>query len=227
MLWSRRALKHLDRVVVVDDGSIDRTVDCLRELPVTVIRHPHNLGKAAALWRGMQHAMTQGAAAVITLDADGQHEPSDIPALIDVHRCDPSAIIIGARLHHSRSIPWPRYLANLMANFWVSWAAGHRIQDSQSGFRLYPTRLLQAAGLQCDATSGFAFESEMLIEAGRIGIPIRMVPVSVVYGRHLRHSHFRQVQDVVASLAWWPANCSPSGSILPDCSRADVLLPCY
>ena len=110
-----RALKYLDRIVVVDDGSTDRTADCLRELPVTILRHPHNLGKAAALWHGMQHAMQQGATAVITLDADGQHEPSDIPALIDVHRCDPSAIVIGARLHASRIIPWPRYLANLTA----------------------------------------------------------------------------------------------------------------
>jgi UDP:flavonoid glycosyltransferase YjiC (YdhE family) len=189
-------LKHLDRVVVVDDGSIDRTVDCLRELPVTVIRHPHNLGKAAALWRGMQYAMTEGAAAVLTLDGDGQHDPDDIPALITLHRCDPSAIIIGARLHHSRRIPWLRLLANRVANFWVSWAAGQRIHDSQSGFRLYPTSLLNAAGSRCDPTSGFAFESEILIEAGRMGIPIRVVPVSTTYGRHLRQSHFRQVHDV-------------------------------
>ena len=191
-----RALKHLDRIVVVDDGSCDETARCLRELPVTILRHPYNLGKAAALWHGMQHALAQGATAVITIDADGQHEPSDIPALIDVHRCDPSAIVIGARLHASRTIPWPRYLANLTANFWISWAAGLRIQDSQSGFRLYPMTVLQAVGPHCDVTSGFAFESELLIEAGRMGIPIRMVPVSVIYGRHLRHSHFRQVRDV-------------------------------
>jgi UDP:flavonoid glycosyltransferase YjiC (YdhE family) len=144
----------------------------------------------------MQHAMAQGATAVITLDGDGQHEPSDIPALIDIHRCDPSAIVIGARLHAGRTIPWQRYLANVIANFWISWAAGFRIHDSQSGFRLYPMTVLQAVGPQCDATSRFAFESELLIEAGRIGVPIRMVPVSVIYGRHLRHSHFRKVRDV-------------------------------
>lgn len=190
-------LKYLDRVVVVDDGSCDQTVECLRELPVTVIRHPRNLGKAAALWRGMQYAMTQDATAVITLDGDGQHDPKDIPALITMHRCDPSAIVIGARLHARQTIPWRRYLANHVANFWVSWAAGSRIQDSQSGFRLYPAAVLNAVGSRCDAMSGFAFESELLIEAGRIGIPIRTVPVSVIYGRHLRQSHFRQVRDVV------------------------------
>ena len=168
-----QTLKYLDRVVVVDDGSADQTVDCLRELPVTVLRHPRNLGKAAALWLGMQHAMTQGATAVVTLDGDGQHDPGDIPALITLHRRDPSAIVIGARLHASSAIPWLRYLANRVANFWISWAAGSRVPDSQSGFRLYPTAVLNAVGSRCDATSGFAFESELLIEAGRIGVPIR------------------------------------------------------
>lgn len=190
-------LKHLDRVVVVDDGSTDRTVDCLGEVPVTILRHSRNLGKAAALWRGMQHAMAQGAVAVITVDGDGQHDPADIPALLDLHRRHPSAIIIGARLHMRRAIPRLRYVANRVANFWISWAAGCRIQDSQSGFRLYPMAVLNAVAPQCDATSGFAFESELLIEAGRQGVPIRTVPVSAIYGRHLRHSHFRQVGDVV------------------------------
>lgn len=192
-----QTLKYLDRVVVVDDGSVDQTVECLRELPVTVLRHPRNLGKAAALWRGMQHAVTQGATAVVTLDGDGQHDPGDIPALITLHRRDPSGIVIGARLHASSAIPWLRYLANLVANFWVSWAAGSHVPDSQSGFRLYPTAVLTAVGSQCDTTSGFAFESELLIEAGRIGVPIRTVPVSASYGRHLRQSHFRKVRDVV------------------------------
>jgi UDP:flavonoid glycosyltransferase YjiC (YdhE family) len=192
-----QTLKYLDRVVVVDDGSVDHTVECLRELPVTVLRHPRNLGKAAALWRGMQHAVAQGATAVVTLDGDGQHDPGDIPALITLHRRDPSAIVIGARLHAGSAIPWLRYLANRAANFWVSWAAGSHVPDSQSGFRLYPTVVLKAVGSQCDATSGFAFESELLIEAGRIDVPIRTVPVSAIYGPHLRQSHFRKVRDVV------------------------------
>jgi glycosyltransferase involved in cell wall biosynthesis len=189
-------LKYVDRVVVVDDGSSDQTADALRELPITLIRHPQNLGKAAALWRGMQQAMAQGATAVITIDGDGQHDPADIPSLITLHQCHPSAIIIGSRLHRGRAIPWLRYVANRIANFWISWAAGSRIPDSQSGFRLYPMAVLHAVGSRCDATSGFAFESELLIEAGRIGVRIRTVPVSAIYGRHLRHSHFRQVRDV-------------------------------
>jgi UDP:flavonoid glycosyltransferase YjiC (YdhE family) len=191
-----RTLRYIHLVIVVDDGSSDRTAEAIRELPVTVLRHPHNQGKAAALWLGMQYALERGAAAVLTLDGDGQHEPDDIPALIAMHRRDPMAIIIGARFRRKQAIPWLRAIAHRTANFWVSWAAGYQIQDSQSGFRLYPAAVLNKAGSRCDPTSGFAFESEVLIEAGRMGIPIRAVPVPAIYGRHLRRSHFRQMRDV-------------------------------
>lgn len=191
-----RTLRYIRRVIIVDDGSCDRTAEALRELPVTVLRHPHNRGKAAALWQCMQYALEHGATAIITLDGDGQHEPGDIPALIAMHRRDPLAIVIGARFRQRQAIPWLRYLANRTSNFWISWAAGYQIQDSQSGFRLYPAAVLNTAGSRCDPTSGFAFESEVLIEAGRMGIPIRAAPVPAIYGRHLRRSHFRQERDV-------------------------------
>ena len=194
---ARRTLKHVRRVIVVDDGSQDDTSAALRDLPVTVLRHPHNMGKAAALWRGMQYAVGHEVMAIITLDGDGQHEPEDIPALIAMHRKDPLAIVIGSRLHDACDIPMARYIANRVANFWISWAARQRIVDSQSGFRVYPTSVLSAVGSLCDPTAGFVFESEVLIEAGRKGIRIRSVPVSTVYGRHLRRSHFRQVRDII------------------------------
>jgi UDP:flavonoid glycosyltransferase YjiC (YdhE family) len=191
-----RALKQVSRVIVVDDGSSDGTTEALRDVPVVLLRHDRNLGKAVALWRGMQHAIVEGATAIITLDGDGQHEPESIPALLAVHRRNPDALIIGSRLHEAHAIPLARYLANRAANFWLSWAAGHPLADSQSGFRLYPTMVLRSLALSCDRTNGFVFESELLIEAGRYGVPIRFVPVSAVYGRHLRRSHFRQVRDI-------------------------------
>lgn len=191
-----RALIYVPQVIVIDDGSSDGTANALRDLPVTLLRHGRNLGKAAALWRGMQQAIGFGVAGVITLDGDGQHEPESIPALIALHRRFPDAIIIGSRLHDAHVIPMARYLANRVANFWLSWASGQPIADSQSGFRLYPATALSSLALVCDRTNGFVFESELLIEAGRQGIPIRSVPVSAVYGRHLRRSHFRQVRDI-------------------------------
>ncbi|HET6675233.1 MAG TPA: glycosyltransferase [Nitrospiraceae bacterium] len=191
-----RTLKFTPHVIVIDDGSNDGTAEALHDLPVVLLRQPGNLGKAAALWRGMQAAIGQGATAIITLDGDGQHEPESIPALVAMHRRVPSAIIIGSRLHDARHIPMMRYLANRVANFWISWAAGQSIADSQSGFRLYPTSLLGSLALTCDRSAGFVFESEVLIEAGRKGVRIQSVPVSAVYGRHLRRSHFRQGRDI-------------------------------
>ncbi|MGH7257575.1 MAG: glycosyltransferase [Nitrospiraceae bacterium] len=191
-----RTLEYVAQVIVVDDGSSDNTAMACHDLPVTVLRHSHNLGKAAALWRGMQYAIEHEITAIITLDGDGQHEPEDIPALIAMHRKDPLAIVIGSRLHDARDIPMARYIANRVANFWISWASRQPIADSQSGFRVYPASVLSAVGSLCDRTAGFVFESEVLIEAGRKGIRIRSVPVSSVYGRHLRRSHFRQVRDI-------------------------------
>ncbi|HEY6084692.1 MAG TPA: glycosyltransferase, partial [Nitrospira sp.] len=191
-----RTLEFVPRVIVVDDGSSDNTAAACHNLPVMMLRQSRNLGKAAALWRGMQCALERNATTIITLDGDGQHDPEDIPALIAKHRYDPLAIVIGSRLHNARRIPWARYMANRVANFWISWAAGQPIDDSQSGFRVYPASVLRSVGSRCDHAAGFVFESEVLIEAGRKGIPIRSVPVSVQYGRHLRESHFRQGRDI-------------------------------
>jgi UDP:flavonoid glycosyltransferase YjiC (YdhE family)/GT2 family glycosyltransferase len=191
-----RALVHVTNVIVVDDGSCDGTAEALKGVPVLLLRHERNLGKAAALWRGMQQAIMDGATAIITLDGDGQHEPESIPALLALHRRNPDALIIGSRLHDAHAIPTARYVANRVANFWLSWAAGHPLADSQSGFRLYPAMVLSSLALACDRTTGFVFESELVIEAGRHGVPIRFVPIAAVYGRHLRRSHFRHVRDI-------------------------------
>ncbi|ODT46567.1 MAG: hypothetical protein ABS70_00580 [Nitrospira sp. SCN 59-13] len=193
-----RTLYYVEQVVVVDDGSTDQTVSSLRELPVTVLRHAKNLGKAAALRRGMQYAVAQGAGAIITLDGDGQHDPAAIPALLALHRLDPRAIVVAARRRHRHTIPRLRVLAQRIADFWISLAAGCTVEDSQSGFRLYPISAWTAAGWPCDSSSGFVFESEILIEAGRSGIPIRSVPISAIYGRHLRQSHFQSGRDIAA-----------------------------
>lgn len=193
-----RTLRYVDCVVVVDDGSTDLTAAALRELPVTVLRHPRNLGKAAAIRRGMQYAVAQGSGAIITLDGDGQHDPADIPTLLAMHRRDPHAIVIAARRRHRHNIPRLRALAQRIADGWISLAAGCAVEDSQSGFRLYPVSAWTAAGWPCDPASGFVFESEILIEAGRSGIPIRSVPVSAIYGRHLRQSHFQSGRDIAA-----------------------------
>lgn len=200
-----RALRQLAHVIVVDDGSTDTTAAELEGLPVKLLRNPENQGKAAALWRGMQYALAQGVEAVVTLDADGQHEPEDVPRLLAAHQSDPRAMVIGARLHDRSKIPMARYCANRFANFWIAWAAGVPLADSQSGFRIYPAALLKSVDVAHDRSAGFVFESEILIEAGRRGMLILTVPIRAIYSSHGRASHFRELLDtarIVHMVAW-------------------------
>jgi glycosyltransferase involved in cell wall biosynthesis len=193
---AERTLRQVGTLIVVDDGSRDGTSAALEGLPLEVLRHPVNLGKGASLWHGMQRALELGARAVVTLDGDGQHRPEDIPALLAAHREQPEAIVIGSRLHLRDEIPALRYRANRCADFWIGLVAGRRFSDTQSGFRVYPARLLREARVDHGPTARFAFESEILIEAGRLGIASVAVPVSVSYRGLARASHFASVADV-------------------------------
>jgi len=193
---AERTLAYLAKVIIVDDGSSDGTAKELAGLPVTLIRNPRNLGKSASLWRGIALALAEGAEAVVTLDADGQHRPEDIPRLLEAHRRDPAALVVGARLHNSSAIPSERYYANRFANFWIAWAAGQRMQDSQSGFRVYPAPLLLALPTRVGRAVSFVFESEALIEAGRRGTRLEWVAIPAIYAPRGRPSHFRPIVDV-------------------------------
>ncbi len=192
---AERTLRQVGALIVVDDGSGDGTGAALAGLPLELLRHPVNLGKGATLWRGMQRALERGARAVITLDGDGQHRPEDIPALLAAHRRQPEAIVIGSRLHLREEMPALRYRANRCADLCVRLAAGRGFPDTQSGFRVYPVRLLREARVDHGASARFAFESEILIEAGRLGIEGVAVPVTVAYRGLARASHFANVAD--------------------------------
>lgn len=184
-------------VIVVDDGSTDATAQCVADLPLTLLRLPHNQGKATALWHGMEHALQQGTTAVMTMDADGQHRAQDIPRLLEASRAHPDRLIIGSRMHDRSQFPRSRYLANRFANFWVAWAAGYPLCDSQSGFRIYPASLLRAYQAARHPIHGFVFESEVIIEAGRRGYAPLAVPIPAIYVASARKSHFRPVLDIV------------------------------
>jgi glycosyltransferase involved in cell wall biosynthesis len=192
---ARRAGHYTDLVIVVNDGSADATARELDSLPVTLLNNPANLGKGKSLLRGARLALEQGATAIITLDGDGQHRPEDIPLLLEKAAANPDTIIIAARLHNRRCAPPLRRFANGFADFWISWAAGYRIRDSQSGFRLYPAAIFQ----QCPTTSdNFVFESEILIDAARQGIYSKGVAIDTVYHHNSRSSHYRPASDTCA-----------------------------
>jgi len=195
---ARRARRHADAVIVVDDGSRDGTAAAVAGLDVTLIRHARNLGKGASLADGIARALEGGADAVLTLDADGQHEPEDIPRLVAAWRAHPGDVIVGARLRHAERAPRLRKAANRVADFWIGWAAGQAIDDTQSGFRLYPAPLLARLSVPPRPGRGFVFEAELLIEAARAGAHVRSVSIDSIYGPDARPSHFRPVADVAA-----------------------------
>lgn len=188
------ALEQSDDVIVIDDGSIDKTIEKLKGLSITLIKHKQNKGKAASLWDGFIAAIESGADAIITIDGDGQHSPEDIPLLLTKSEQYPNDIIIGARLADKSAIPAKRYYANKFANFWIAWAAGYPIADSQSGFRLYPKALF--SNLIISIEDSFVFESEILIKAAQRGIYSHPVKIPAVYKKGARPSHFRGVHDI-------------------------------
>ncbi len=191
-----RTLKFATNLIIVDDGSTDDTIDCIKDLNITIIEHETNKGKSASLWDGMQRALNKGAEAIITLDGDGQHSPEDIPTILKKHDQHPNALVIAARLLNRQNAPRARLFANQFADFWVSWASGQCIYDSQSGFRLYPAAVLKTVNVRHDYTRGFVFESEIIIESCRSNFPCVAVPIKSVYHKNARPSHFRPVMDI-------------------------------
>ncbi len=186
----------VDLVVVVDDGSVDGTADALPEA-IRVIRHPRNRGKAAALVSGFEAALDAGAERVVTLDGDGQHRPSDLPALLAAQSETPRGLALAARLTERDNAPWIRSLANRVADFWVSLAAGQKIRDTQSGFRVYPRELLEQLDLPSERAHGFVFESEILIEACWRGYRIVTVSIPALYHQQGRSSHYLPLTDTL------------------------------
>ena len=198
---AERSLRQCARVIVVDDGSTDGTAEALEGLDVHVLRHERNEGKAASLWDGFQHALASDTDMVVTLDGDGQHQPEDVSRMLSAANEHPHRVIVAARLKGRESYPAARRRANRFADFWISWAAGHPIADSQSGQRLYPAALLRQLAVRHDTRAAFTFESEALIEAARLGYTTVAVTVVAIYDPDGRPSHFRPVRDIARIVA--------------------------
>ena len=198
---TRRVLPHVRWVIVVDDGSSDATPAVLSGLPVQVLANTTNAGKSASLLRGFEHAMALGADAVVTLDADGQHRPEDIPRLLRAAARRPGEIVIGARLRGRERMPALRRFGNAMADFWISWASGYPIRDTQSGMRVYPRDAIACVRSRVANGSGFVLESEILIEAARAGCYASWIAIDTIYGATSRGSYYRALDDTLAIVA--------------------------
>lgn len=198
----RAALEHL-AVIVVDDGSADATAAVARAAGATVIEQRPNQGKGAALRTGFRQALDEDAEAVLTLDADGQHDPAEIPRFLATWASPPADrkprpdLVIGRR--NFRAMPPIRRLSNELGRRAFSWAVGRDIPDNQSGYRLVSARL--AAATLDSTEQGFAFEVEQITTCIRMGGTIAWVPIRTIYAgapSHIRPiAHLREFIRIV------------------------------
>jgi len=170
-------------VLVVDDGSSDNTRGVAEAAGAQVIRQEPNQGKGAALRAGFRWALANGYEAVITLDADGQHDPAEIPGFLDAYTQNKADLIIGAR--DFSQMPAVRRWANTTGQKLFSWALGKPVRDNQSGYRLISRRLMEAV-LE-SAESGFEFEVEMIVVCVRRGMKLDWVSIRTIYGDQGSH----------------------------------------
>jgi glycosyltransferase involved in cell wall biosynthesis len=179
-------------LLVVDDGSTDGTAERLIGLNVEVKRHPRNRGKGAALRTGFSWAVENGYSAVITLDSDGQHDPSAIPRLLAAATEGNFDILIASRASQFGEMAGLRNSWNRFGVWCVKKKTGFEITDSQSGFRYYSTRILRNIQLTAD---GYALEMEVLMKAWRAGLTIGSLPIAARVADGRSTSHFRPVRD--------------------------------
>ena len=175
-------LEHLP-VLVIDDGSKDDTAATAERSGAAVLRQIPNQGKGAALRAGFRRAIDEGFEGVITLDADGQHDPVEIPKFLEAYQTKQADLIIGAR--NFDQMPFVRRLANSSGQKLFSWALGQPVQDNQSGYRLISRRLLEV--LLTSDEQGFEFEVEMIVTCIQQGFKLDWVPIQTIYAGESSH----------------------------------------
>lgn len=188
-------LEITNHAIVVNDGATDSTPKILKSYPnIQQLHFPKNQGKGMALREGFKKAIELGYQYAITIDSDGQHFPSDIPNFVkalDVAE-DKNLLLIGSRNMDQEGVPGKSSFGNKFSNFWFWFETGIKLQDTQSGFRLYPLNTLKSIKFY---TSKFEFEIEVIVKAAWRGVTVQNMPIQVLYDENERVSHFRPFKD--------------------------------
>ena len=190
-----RIYKVTQNIIVVNDGSNDNTKYILQNIgfSLTIVEYEQNRGKGYALKCGFRKALSMGFRNAITIDSDGQHFPEDIPILVDAYREHPGALVIGVRNLSQDNMPGSNTFANKFSNFWFTVQTLVKLDDTQSGYRLYPISRIKNSWI---FTSRYEAELELLVFSAWHDIDIRQVGVRVYYpSPEERVTHFRPGYD--------------------------------
>ncbi len=172
--------------IIVDDGSTDDTVKIAQSGGAKVLVSERNMGKGASLIKGYNYALAQGFDAVISMDGDGQHSPSDIAAFVRKAQDSSAGLIVGNRMGSAKGMPLLRVATNHFMSKLISLIVKQRVPDTQCGFRLAKKELLEKIDL---STSKYETESEILIRAARLGFKIESIPVETIYAGEKSQIH--------------------------------------
>ncbi|MFZ4862182.1 DUF2062 domain-containing protein [Sphingobacterium sp. Mn56C] len=186
-------LTYTSQVIVINDGATDTTAAILdRYTTITQIDFPHNRGKGMALRAGLARAREQGYTYAITIDSDGQHYPSDLEVFVrEIERAQDPVLLIGGRNMAQDTVPKKSSFGNKFSNFWFWFETGIKLNDTQSGYRAYPLRVIPKQFY----TRKFEFEIEIIVRAAWNGVQVKNVPIQVLYDPTERVSHFRPFKD--------------------------------
>ncbi len=186
-------LHYTDDIIVVNDGSTDTTKQILSSYPqITQIHIAKNQGKGNALREGFKKAKELHFQYAITIDSDGQHFPDDIPVFLDaLNKENQPVLLIGSRNMNQENVPKKSSFGNKFSNFWFWFETGIKLEDTQSGYRLYPLQFIPNRFF----TKKFEFEIEVIVRTAWKNVPVKNIPVKILYDPNERVTHFRPFRD--------------------------------
>ncbi len=190
--------KYCSNVVVVDDGSRDRTLEEAKNAGVTVLRHAINLGKGAALRTGTEYSIRHGAEAIVFIDSDGQHSPADIPRLLK--ELEGADVVFTYRNLKSEHMPLTKKFGNMVLNTLLKLLFGIRIIDTQCGFKAMTSRAYRTLRLM---SSDYNIESEIAAKTGKYGLRFRQAPIETIYKDRYKGTTPIDGVKIAMMMLWW------------------------